>query len=506
MRSVALLTLALGASAQQLAIYPCNSSFAPEVFTIGSDGTVKQGSNCVDIVNGNAAMAPCSSGSTTQQWKFNADGTVASVGDAGSCWNVNGGGTDSGTGIIMYACGSRPRHIAANDLFKPQSDGTILAQESGLCVSSAAPPPPPPVPCDDRCCLYNGAWQAATQSCTCNLPWGGPNCSALQVLPVPYPAQGYGVEPAVTSWGGNVVMGDDGLYHMYVAEMVNNCTLNDWGSNSQCTHAVSATIEGPYAKAGTAVGVWCHNPHVIRFMNGSQTMYALFHIGDGSGGNPRNCSSGDAAVDSMGTAVSSAPYTASGSTLHLASSPYGPFVPVQPQPPGCNNPAPMLHPNGTWYLLCNGFTLYSAASVLGPWTQVVQVRASSGTPIQGSYEDPFLYVDAQGRWKIIYHVYTTDVPDTCYNSTVSGQYFSPDGLTWYTAPFEPYTNLVQFTDGSTHTVSTRERPKMLFNSAGVPTHIVNGVCAATYCAPTPCVNCKYNYVTYTLIQPLVTAA
>ena len=28
--------------------------------------------------------------------------------------------------------------------------------------------------------------------------------------------------------------------------MVNHCSLNDWGTNSQCTHAVSSTPEGPY--------------------------------------------------------------------------------------------------------------------------------------------------------------------------------------------------------------------------------------------------------------------
>jgi hypothetical protein len=88
-------------------------------------------------------------------------------------------------------------------------------------------------------------------------------------------------------------------------------------------------------------------------------------------------------------------------------------------------------------------------------------------------------------------VYTTDVPDTCVNSTVSGHYFSRDGLSWTASPFEPYGNEVHFTDGSSMLVSTRERPKLIFDLYGEPTHLVNGVCGgSSFCAPTPCVNCK----------------
>ena len=56
-----------------------------------------------------------------------------------------------------------------------------------------------------------------------------------------------------------------------------------------------------------------------------------------------------------------------------------------------------------------------------------------------------------------------------------------------TSPHPPYSNLVQVTDGSSYTVSTRERPKLLFDAVtGAPTHFISGVCGGTsYCAPTP---------------------
>lgn len=105
----------------------------------------------------------------------------------------------------------------------------------------------------------------------------------------------------------------------------------------------------------------------------------------------------------------------------------------------------------------------------------------------------------------MYHEYTTDVVPSCVNSTVSGHYFSADGLKWTTSPDAPYGNLIQFADGSEMLVSTRERPKLIFDAGGNPTHLVNGVCGGTSnCAAegTPCVNCKYNFWTYTLVAPL----
>lgn len=121
----------------------------------------------------------------------------------------------------------------------------------------------------------------------------------------------------------------------------------------------------------------------------------------------------------------------------------------------------------------------------------------------GSYEDPVLFVDPRGNWHIIWHVYTTSpVPPTvrggfrrgrarllrrarapphptplqCVNSTVSGHYFSPDGLTWFASATSPFPNTIPITDGTTTLVSTRERPKILFDAAGNPTHLYNGVC------------------------------
>jgi hypothetical protein len=81
--------------------------------------------------------------------------------------------------------------------------------------------------------------------------------------------------------------------------------------------------------------------------------------------------------------------------------------------------------------------------------------------------------------------------------------FSTDGYEWHTSATQPFTTQVLTTNGETVTVSTRERPKMLFDETGKPTHLITGVCSATACpeVSTGCVDCKYTYNDYTLVQP-----
>lgn len=150
---------------------------------------------------------------------------------------------------------------------------------------------------------------------------------------------------------------------------------------------------------------------VVAFPNGTSTAYAIFHIGGANGGNPANCTqAGMSAPDGGVVATMEEWHTqrvakrrggvrggaaAAASSLHVAGSVYGPWSPVAPQPPGCNNPAPLYHPNGTWFLLCDSSTLYSAPTLTGPWTQLRNVPTGG---IDGSYEDANLYLDERGNW------------------------------------------------------------------------------------------------------------
>ena len=64
--------------------------------------------------------------------------------------------------------------------------------------------------------------------------------------------------------------------------------------------------------------------------------------------------------------------------------------------------------------------------------------------------------------------------------------------------------LMALASGEALTVSTRERPKLVFDAEGRKTHLLNGVCSAPACPdgpPTGCVDCKYANWDYTLVQP-----
>ena len=305
------------------------------------------------------------------------------------------------------------------------------------------PSPSPSAPCrSDWDCSLNGVCSPLTSTCSCDAPWtAAPDCSSLSFLPAPA-SRGYPwpLSPAhnTTTWGGSVVQDNStGTFHMFVAEMEGGCSLASWQTNSRCAHATSDTAEGPYVFVDVAVGHWCHNPAVVveKQAQGLQ-LWALFHIGTGSGGDIKNCTQ-----QQLQRSPSPSPPP---STLHTAPSPSGPWTPAPPLPP-CNNPAPFIAPNGTVFLLCNGFTLYSCPSIAAaaagsPWTLLIpNITPSRGSPpVAGSYEDPFLWIDPRGRFHVIYHVYRTGARGSdAHNclpghdgAVVAGHYFSEDGVTW----------------------------------------------------------------------------
>ena len=239
-----------------------DATFAAQQLVVhAADSTVRSpdGALCVTYSAPSPAqlsMQPCAAGgSAAQAWAYSAArGGVfeAQLGGAVGCvaFNTQGGLLSS------WPCSSE----AWNGFFAvgAPAAGMIEAnasaqQPAGMCVTARTPGPQPCA--DDTDCTLTGTCNAATGVCTCFAPWTGADCGQLK-FGAAAPVNGYGQWP-LSSWGGNAVQWTDGLWHLFVAEMVNNCTLQYWGQNSQCTHAVSATPEGPYTKHDTALGVWC---------------------------------------------------------------------------------------------------------------------------------------------------------------------------------------------------------------------------------------------------------
>ena len=377
----------------------------------------------------------------------------------------------------------------------------------------------------DLDCSLNGICDTSMGKCACDPPWidsagGGEHCSVLDVAPHPndyVPAYGgprtdtsFGPQN-VTSWGGNMILGDDGLWHLFVSAMGGGRGLDTWGYNSQIDHAVSAGGPmGVFHKKDTSLNHEAHNASPLRLKNGT---YLLFHIGDGG-------------VRKGGS-----------SFLHASEDPAGPWRPLGDL--RCNNPAPMLHNNGTVFVGCNsgGFQIYRNDDVFdpsSPWAHVTTLvfppEWGSAAPGELKNEDPYTWMDRRGNWHFLAHRYDyrdgwPPNPNQTNPVLVSGHGFSEDGVRWhFNSAQQPYDPVIRFANGTLQHFSTYERPHLVFNAKQQPTHLVNGVspywhppgtpgpcagCDARQGSKHSCVVCKTSKgidYTYTLVTPLKTPA
>merc|ERR1719265_2942512 len=87
-----------------------------------------------------------------------------------------------------------------------------------------------------------------------------------------------------SSWGGNAVLGTDGQWHLYVAEIAcenetdSRCGLGGWNVRSQVAHAVSKAPEGPYTRRELLMQPEHHNPTLkVSPVDGSWHLYSISH-------------------------------------------------------------------------------------------------------------------------------------------------------------------------------------------------------------------------------------
>ena len=371
---------------------------------------------------------------------------------------------------------------------------------------------------DDIDCNLNG--HCSNASCVCAAPWGGPTCDVLQIIPSPVEGAGiYGVAPNVTSWGGNIVRWADGKYHLFVSEIAEQCRFAEWHTNSYVAHAVSDTPDGTYVKAegkaGVAVQSWAHNPQAIAF--GGELF--LFHIGPGDGtAQTVNCSVSPASPASPASAfpagffdgaawappahrarmlsehgvpgsssdVRSHRWAATGRnvvSIRAAPGPDGPWTLVNGTV-ACDNPSPLVLRNGTVLLMCSRspgqgkgphWRLYSAATPRGPWQHAAEIFPRSNRTNDSS-EDPFIWEDPNGNLHALSHTGPRNGDAAQPSTVVSIHGFSrPPFLTWFWSANQPYGSTIHFADGSSTHHATAERPKLVLDGSGNPTHLVNGL-------------------------------
>jgi hypothetical protein len=86
-------------------------------------------------------------------------------------------------------------------------------------------------------------------------------------------------------WGGSVIKGDDGLYHMFASRWPQNVPFSpNWVTNSEIVHAVAETPVGPYEFKEVVFerrgrdywdGMMTHNPTIHKYGD----TYLLYYIG-----------------------------------------------------------------------------------------------------------------------------------------------------------------------------------------------------------------------------------
>jgi len=283
------------------------------------------------------------------------------------------------------------------------------------------------------------------------------------------------------TWGGSIIKGYDGYYHMYVSQMLYMCGLNEWATNSIIVHTKSKLVEGPYYYVEDILGAWSHNPQPHKSPDGTQVIY---HIGNGKTapwGPPQNCSNIDASVSKGKNKKRPNPIDGDFErppkpnevpvNFLYGPGPVGPWksFPEKDEDP-CDNPTVYFFPNGSLILLyrmdiwanstpISEIHMATADSWMGPYK--TQSPINTGGPIfQRQGEDPFIFRDKRGNFHLLFHDMQDGYP---VQTSWSGSHgFSRDGLHWTWTPSPAYTSIVEYETGWVARYARRERPQLIF--------------------------------------------
>lgn len=354
-------------------------------------------------------------------------------------------------------------------------------------------------------CSLNGLCNAG--KCVCDAPWTGDTCGKLSFAPgrahavFGKPLCAYhGADRSTTTWGGSVlrVPEEGGRLYMWVAEMVEHCDLGAWQTNSQIALATATDPLGAFERIDTVLPPWGHNPQAIRAPDAEHgSVYVLYALGDGVpiNGPPVNCSAGEASEEQQ-LQQRRTPSADNGTitanfTVSWAASPRGPYERVVCQildwpenwdygAHGNWNPAPVVHPNGTIYLMdhtsslgfMNGEAIIAADTWRGPYRIVASNTYPSWVGHVWRAEDPYMWLDARLNWHTLYN-WGGGQGDAW---GPGGHAFSQDGIRWSFIEFAfNCSRPVLQPNGSVGSVDyCSERPKLLHDVDGTPTHLYAG--------------------------------
>lgn len=235
-----------------------------------------------------------------------------------------------------------------------------------------------------------------------------------------------GIEnPETSFWGGNILKGDDGLYHMFVCGWPENSPKGHmFWPNSTVYHAVSEHLHGPYALRGE-VGKG-HNPEAFTLDDGRTVIYVIdgYYISDSFDG-PWEYRHFE--FDTRDRRIIE----------------------------GLSNLTFTRRDDGSRLMVCRGGGVWISRDGLSPYRQITEQRIYP--PVDGEFEDPVVWRDS-----LQYHLIVND-----WLGRIAYYQRSLDGVNWVTEQGEAYMpGVSKHQDGYIEQWFKYERPKVFQDERG----------------------------------------
>lgn len=278
-------------------------------------------------------------------------------------------------------------------------------------------------------------------------------------------------------WGGSVVKGMEGNYHMYYSRWKKETYFSGWVTHSEIAHAVAEKPEGPFKFKDVALpargadywdGLTTHNPTVKEF-DGKYYLYYMGNTGDGKAMENLNFTHRN--NQRIGVAWADDP----NGPWHRTDMP---FVDVSDDEKAddalmTSNPSVTKMRDGKFLVIYKAVAKHKPMPFGGPVTHLAAITESPLGPItkfdgrvfykegeQFPAEDPFVWYQESAD---MYYGIVKDMHGTFTGAGVSLAFFqSKDGLHWEVAENPLASNLeITWEDGTIEKLAKLERAQIL---------------------------------------------
>jgi hypothetical protein len=317
----------------------------------------------------------------------------------------------------------------------------------------------------------------------------------LAVLPLPVEAraalEGRGIarhvlsDPDWHTWGASVVRGDDGRWHLFHSRWPRATAFTGWLSLSQVAHAVADDPAGPYehvgiALAGRGPGHWdavsAHNPVITRFDGRCYLYYISTRTADEDADLGAIASTGYAhgswkelrEAQRTGVAVAD---SLEGPWQRLDAPILEPSGPIETL---TVNPAVARAPDGTILMIVKGdkpdtpgFVRSQALALAPTPTGPFEIQPEPVIDDRDTEDAALWYDPRRRRFYAVFHAHDH-----------IGLITSADGRRWQRAAHPVVLRkdtAIAFADGTRWPVDRLERPFVLLDDAGLPSHLLVAV-------------------------------